>query len=276
MGHGTGILVEDDVNGSGTFLLTCYHVAIGRQPRDPAKTARDIRDSPDELQWRLLRRTRDKVWYPEPGGIQIDESVRFIEHRGRVDGIDLVAIRVGLSEDLVTYPIKVSEIAGGSSRMAGTSLAIVGFPFDEQTDNFLPICKGALVASESAVASQGVGLYLVDGLTRPGMSGSPIYTVDHVPWVRVDEETANLFRGQDRGELSPLELVKRVDPSKLQGETFTAPQFAFAGIYCGRMTDGDEAQLSLGIAVGPAAVAELFNDPVVAQHPYPPAPPGST
>ncbi|MCJ2044237.1 serine protease [Methylobacterium sp. J-078] len=120
----------------------------------------------------------------------------------------------------------------------GRQVFVVGYPVGISFSNVFPIWKGATIASEPLVSTNLSGyitneVFLVDGLTRSGMSGAPV--------IRLLDPDEPLFT-----EGGGTVLGKNRDPLLL-------------GVYAGREgVTTNEADLALGRVWKVGAIEELF------------------
>ena len=108
-------------------------------------------------------------------------------------------------------------------------LFILGYPF---RDRGLPIWKQATLASEPDLARNGPHHMIVDTLSRPGMSGSPVI---HRAMIRGEVETSPILP-DDPGEGMYTNI-----------QDFRFPVTRFIGVYSGRLLtrSADDAQLGI-------------------------------
>jgi hypothetical protein len=149
---------------------------------------------------------------------------------------------------------------------------ILGYPFDG--DHFaksfgnahgheLPIWKRGSIASEPEM-SLGGRVVLIDSLSRPGMSGSPVVIAeDHDMMTTNDSETIKALKDET---LSPLERVMQINVDSMR--SVRERHFNFFGIYSGviGLTKGND--VALGKCWTSAALQELLDAPVGGAMPH--------
>ncbi|MBR2803199.1 trypsin-like peptidase domain-containing protein [Candidatus Saccharibacteria bacterium] len=117
------------------------------------------------------------------------------------------------------------------------SVFIVGYPYGKRASmeyNAMPIYKSGSIASEPALSYfPGRKSFLIDSITRPGMSGSPVIAVSH------------------NGYISDKVIC-------IDGSTY----YKFLGIYSGRI-DGDmKGESSLGIVWDKSLIFKIIADEI--------------
>jgi hypothetical protein len=265
IGHGTGFLVDFD---DRLVLVTNYHVVTARNPEHPAAVLPGYPDSPDELGFLILRNEDGRLI---PQEVTTPVALGWVEHPDRAKGVDLVAYPIGLPPDARPSPLPIDFIRAGAEHplRPGEDVLIVGFPFSELVDDFLPVWKRGSVATEPIIGHRQLPRYLIDALSKEGMSGSPVYAVERDRVLDADEEVLAPLRAAQAGEMSALDALVSVDPSALN-KWRSEDRFRFAGVYSGRIGLKDGGDLALGIAQRIDAVLRVLEDGVVADHPYPP------
>jgi hypothetical protein len=274
VGHGTGFLVRPPAEGGQVFLVTAWHVATMRDPKDPSHTIGKS-DSPDSLWFQpLIPRDMDGTFMLPGYRIEITPDTVWREHIDRQAGIDLVAFHLPEAYRPVSFPLPWTSIENGVAPVAGTDAVIVGFPFkfkdvpQDGGDLDPPIWKRATVASEPGAPAFGNKRYLVDALSRPGMSGAPIFRIRHDNESNLEGIVESLQQRHDDGDLSFWDLKLAVNEVALLQSPAAGQRYEFVGVYTGRLTAGGSG-LDLGIAHTPEAVAELFHNGIEAVHPLP-------
>lgn len=267
IGHGTGSLV--DIDGR-LVLVTNYHVVTARDPQRPAALLPGYPDSPDELSFQILRVDDGRL---VPDVVSAPVELSWVEHPHRGKGVDLVAYPIELPPDARPAPLSIDFIRAAIDRplRPGEDVLIVGFPFSELVDDFLPVWKRGSVATEPAVGHRQLPRYLIDALSKEGMSGSPVFAVERDRVLDADRDTLLALQAATTGEMSALDALMKVDASALTNWR-SEDRFVFAGVYSGRIGLKAEGDLALGIAQRVDAVLEVLEDGVIGEHPYPPSP----
>lgn len=139
----------------------------------------------------------------------------------------------------------------------GVTAQVIGFPQGLSTGFGLPIWKPTFIASEPhydvSIGSQKVRAFFIDGRTRPGMSGSPVFAQYTGTW-----DTTDPYR-----DVNPSEPGFRFRDDIALG--FTALEFI--GVYSGRVTGGAEDDAALGLCWRREVVDEACSNPNGGQNP---------
>lgn len=266
IGYGTGFVYHHAL-AKRRFLVTNYHVLTARDPRNPSMLEPGYPDSPDELVWSALTKPN---FVARSGGLSIGADAQFIEHRRRADGVDLAAIAISFPEDTLVVEHDRLDCDNSIEIQVGMEVFIVGFPHGFGIHDLFPVWKRGTIASEPLLKEDGMSRFLVDAFSHPGMSGAPVFAVARRQMVRLGRESAQLFSAHEKGELSALDFIKNLDVSELQSGGFDGMALRLIGIYSGRLTLPHNKDPNLGIVYGTELLDELFNDPVVVPHPFPP------
>lgn len=265
IGHGTGFLVavEDEVT-----LVTNYHVVTARDPRAPASLLPGYPDSPDLLRFRAVQ-MRQPVAPVLEGEISLANG-EWLEHPRRGEGVDLVALRVHFDEDVRVFPLPFERLGTRSEDLrVAAEVTIIGFPFSDLVDKFFPVWKHGTIATEPSIDRNDLPNFLVDALSKEGMSGSPVFVVDRDHRFAVSPEAGAVMSAHERGDANISEVIKVLADGGL-GPARSFEQFVFAGVYSGRVGFPSVGDLALGITWKPEAVRELLEEGVRGVHPYPP------
>ena len=140
------------------------------------------------------------------------EEPAWTEHPTLGDKADIVALPVKEMTNMVGEINSISLEGESYKRYVGSELNVIGYPYGQIGGPF-PIWSKGSIASEPDVDIAGLPVFLIDCRSRPGQSGSPVFT--H-------------FRA---GEIVESE-----------GQFFEAkrPQNYFVGVYSGRLrSDSD-------------------------------------
>lgn len=156
--------------------------------------------------------------YHDLSSPEAPEIPGWFEHPSLGRKVDIVALKIGDEEKI--HPVQ-SESSPWDKVQVGSDLFVVGFPLrlSDQPNDF-PIYKGTTIASEPGVYRQGSRPFVyVDGKTRPGMSGSPVFYRHH-PTISNNGHLLSLLTGK----------------------------WSFYGVYSGRDHDAKDAyEAELGI-----------------------------
>lgn len=252
---------------SQRFLVTNYHVLTARDPRNPNMLEQGYPDSPDELVWSVLTKPN---FVTRSGSLSIGVDTQFIEHRRRTDGVDLAALAIAFPDDALIVEHNRLGCDNSIEIQIGMEIFIVGFPYGFGHHNLLPVWKRGTIASEPLLKEDGMSRFFVDVFSHPGMSGAPVFSVARRQMVRLRRESVQLFSAYEKGKISVLDLIARLDVSELQNNGYDGMALRLIGIYSGRLTLPYNKDPNLGIVYSMELLDELFNDPVVVSHPFPP------
>lgn len=277
IGSGTGFVYEVEGVTDRQFLITNYHVLTGREPQNPAQLLPNVNvpDSPDELEFSVLTEPDpsdpDQIFYPQRGGISLTNNGPWLEHRDRAEGVDIVAVPIKFPQKSIVLTQKQLDLVEDIAFEVGSDLTIVGFPFGFGAGDFLPIWKRGTVASEPLFKPNGQARFYIDATTKSGMSGAPVFATRVRDMIALDEGTAAVMKRREAGEISDLEVLRQIDPSRMR-KTVAVRQFRLVGIYSGRMTVHQDQDPHIGIVWEKQLIDELFSDPHPTEHPFPPLP----
>ena len=264
IGDGTGFMYYDE-RSERNFLITNYHVLTCRDPKEPERLLSGYPDSPDEIQFYSWD---ESTKYPVSGSFKIDESTQWIEHERRSDGVDIVGLPITFAEDSIVISQKNLDLVDDVQIEAGSDLFIVGFPFGFSAGNFFPIWKRGTIASEPLFKPNGISQFYIDSYTHPGMSGSPVFAIARRNMVTVSREYAEKMEMVRKGEISALDILSNI--SKAAANPVEKQCLQFVGIYSGRVNLQGNRDPNIGIVWQKSLIDDLFINPIVATHPYPP------
>lgn len=174
-------------DGSTLYFITNWHNVTGRNPQSNEPNGSF---TPTHLHiWfiEMQNRADETSRYTKFIGKEIalyDDSgnKRWIEHpNGRL--VDIVAIKIDNYdwEDSI-YTINSKPTLPDFKPMCGDDCYIVGYPDGFKGPGGMPIWKRASIATEPELNYQKSPLFLADSLTRPGMSGAPVFSRVHGIW----------------------------------------------------------------------------------------------
>lgn len=225
----TGFLWE---NNNQKFLITNWHVVTGfdpktQQPLDPNGI------TPDKLKIQLRLKENLKLCesYEIPLFSNQDKPLWKV-HKDFQSKVDVAVIKIDPPEKFKTYPINKIEFTDFKLEN-GFDVFIVGFPKGISGGLNFPIWKRGSIASEPEIDLDNVPKVLIDGLTREGMSGSPVIA----QYVGVYSE----------------------DPNNLQGDDWFGTGRKLLGIYSGRIIGHSEFEAHLGIVWKASVIEDIVN-----------------
>jgi hypothetical protein len=175
IGVATGFVVEKN---NKRYLMTNRHVVLfcGQDP------------SPDDVggwicanklairHYQSVGQGMSWVWVTEEL-LDATGKPRWLEHPTLHGQVDLVALPLAHTENLLFHPLDLELRKIDMVVSAGDPVSIVGFPFGMAETAGLPIWKTGTVASDPDVNFNDRPMFIVDTTSRPGMSGSPVYAV---------------------------------------------------------------------------------------------------
>ncbi len=118
----------------------------------------------------------------------------------------------------------------------GSEVFVVGYPFKDNQDPYLPLWKRGSIASEPLMPWDGKPIFMIDAASRPGMSGSPVFRRVFGPAPTLDNNSSI--------------VINHMAVMTTQ----------FAGVYSGHLTKEDE-NLTIGIAWHGSLVSEILASP---------------
>ena len=266
IGNGTGfIYFHREMNSH--FLITNYHVLTARNPKYPARLLEGYPDSPDELQWKVFKKGTMEV---SSGSIDllVNNNIEWIEHSMRDQGVDIAAVKIEFPDDASVWSQDLLGLVDDIDLEVGAELFIVGYPYGIAVGDVFPLWKRGTIASEPLIKSNNLSRFYIDAATMPGMSGSPVFAVETRKEFGLKGDSAEALREHEEGKISALSFFTKLDPQAL-AESYNKKYFRLVGIYSGRLVGG-EKDPSIGIVWNFHLIEELFTNPVITKHPYPP------
>lgn len=210
-------------SGSTLYFITNWHNVTGRNPRTKKYNGSfapshlhiwfyEMQGRAGENSRNVKRIAREVALYDENG------NPNWIEHpSGNL--VDVIAIKIDNYDwKNSIYTINKNNFPLNFEPMCGDDCYIVGYPDGFKGPQGMPIWKRASIATEPELDYQNSPLFLADSLTRPGMSGAPVFARVNGLW---GQEGAQISIGGD----SPIPL---------------GYLHKFIGIYAGR--EGREAE----------------------------------
>lgn len=264
MGSGTGFVYQPE-GVDRKFLVTNYHIISARYPKEPHKLLPGFLGSPDEIQFSVLTRPDCQ---PKCGGISLvaNKEYAWIEHKDRVQGVDIVAIPIEFLDDAIILTQQQLNLVDDINFEVGSDLFIIGFPYGYGAGNFFPIWKRGTVASEPLFKPEGLPRFYIDSFTKPGMSGSPVFATEIRDLIFLKDETKSNFEKYQRGEISALDFIKDLDVDRTVKPVPTKC-FQLVGIYSGRIPGHGDQDPNIGIVWQKKLIDELFAEPRIVKHP---------
>lgn len=217
----TGFVVE---RGSRRFLITNRHVVLGESDTRPDS----IEITHNRAGQLGQHERRIESLYDGAG------RPRWLEHPAQQPSLEVDVVALPLVEvaGIETFPYDPWSPGPGLTARVAEPLSIVGFPFgvtggvgDDQT---FGVWVRGFVASEPEVDWQGLPVFLIDGRTRRGQSGSPV----------IAYASGGVVPTADGGTA-----------------VFAGPVEQFFGVYAGRITEESD----LGVVWKASVVREVVD-----------------
>jgi hypothetical protein len=177
-GHATGFLI---VCRGQPFIATNWHVVTGKNPKTGItnnanpQTMRIFHRCVDRSQYHYGIRAMDEPLYTP------DDAPRWVEHDQRDLSrfedpnlaIDLALLPLSQIEGCVLCPYYWESLVRQPYVEVGSEVSIIGYPLHKMGVLNYPIWKTGHIASDFE-AHPDQKHFLVDSVTREGMSGSPV------------------------------------------------------------------------------------------------------
>lgn len=251
-GHATGFFVR--VKGA-ILLLTNWHVVSGLDPENPSEQ-RSAAPSPHYLKANLIRDTTlSELTIP-----LYDSKMAplWLEHpAGRAVDLAIIELPEGLASHFNFHDIYSVEDTTEISEMVGRDVFVVGYPFSSaelqkgfgaNVPHFLPVWKRGTIATEPKVRL-GDRVILIDTLSRPGMSGAPVFmTHDSQEYLPASEKAADAMRRMNECRPDEIDstLQLLMDADLGNAKKVFVKRFQFLGIYSGTIGSTKLAEVALG------------------------------
>jgi hypothetical protein len=265
IGNGTGFIFKPD-GVDQKFLVTNYHVLTARYPNKPDTLLPGFQGSPDAIRFSVLKKDDYQPAYREFSMLKNGKPISWLEHKHRVQGVDIVAIPIDSPQNTVTVSQNELGLVNDINFEVGSDLFIIGFPFGYAAGDFYPIWKRGTVASEPLFKPDGLSMFYIDSFTKPGMSGSPVFAMESRPFFKLKREEAKLFEQYKQKELSATDLIKQLDESSFSN-AYYKKCFQFVGIFSGIIIHGDKDP-NIGVVWQKQLIDEIFVNPSYVEHPF--------
>lgn len=228
IGIATGFPWEEEET---IYLVTNWHVVTGIHPETNQPINKNG-TTPDNL--RIWIHQKEHIGKCETHDINLyDKQGRpcWLEHKNFGQKVDVALLKFDLPDDLIVFPINNRPL--GDFRIeVSHDVFIVGFPRGISGAGRLPIWKRGTIASEPELDMDDLPKILIDGLTREGMSGSPV--------------------------IAQYIGYYRTNPSEMSGDDWFGQERTFLGIYSGRLPGQDEFEAHLGIVWKKDTIDEII------------------
>jgi hypothetical protein len=172
LGSATGFVVSLD---GVSMLITNRHVVTGRRQTD-GEILSDHGVTPTHLDIRHLRSGALVDWTTRRVPLYENGQPCWTEHPVFGSRADIVALPLSVDGGLQLLPHSLEARPDNQTADLSptTDVSIVGYPFGRTGSGDLAIWTRGVVASEPALAFEGLPVFLVDSRTRKGQSGSPV------------------------------------------------------------------------------------------------------
>lgn len=259
--HATGFFIRTE---QSIFLVTNWHVVSGVDPARPnnahggppyyiKSTIYGKEGSLTELTIPLYDREMKPLWYEHPDGMEVD----------------LVALKVPLQLEKYYHFFDIAGVLNHHHKIAehvGKDAFIIGYPFNRQellatfgddAAYYLPVWKRGSIASEPAIRLGG-RVILIDSLSRPGMSGSPVVIAEEVDEIVTNSrKNAEALRKLSAGG-NALDALLQLDTHDLVPKK--VKKYQLLGIYSGTIGTTRLAEVALGKCWHIDVIKQLFDN----------------
>jgi hypothetical protein len=235
--HGTGFLWRHD---DKVYLITNWHNVTGVHPFDGSHLNKGA-CVPDSITYHPAFRSFSSgsyVVHRETFTRSLYEHFHepfWVQHtQFETMRTDIVALEVSSRPSLM---VTLQDM--GFENLfthVGSEVFVVGYPFKDNQDPYLPLWKRGSIASEPLMPWDGKPIFMIDAASRPGMSGSPVFRRVFGPAPTLDNNSSI--------------VIKNMAVMTTQ----------FAGVYSGHLTKEDE-NLTIGIAWHGSLVSEILASP---------------
>jgi len=223
LGDATGFLIKKE---ESFYFVTNWHVVSGRDPIS-RNVISPTAATPNKI----------KVWHHAQGnlGKWIQKTYNLLDADGgslwkekvldNGEILDVVLLKVDKVNDVDFYELDLASANVDLLISPSEPVSIIGFPYGRASAGKFPIWKTGHVASDIDLNFDNKPIFLIDGTTKPGMSGSPV-------------------------------VAKRVGSYAVQGGiAMGGSRVKFMGIYSGRARDEDSlANSNLGLVWKPQVI----------------------
>jgi hypothetical protein len=242
------------------LLVTNWHVVTGLNPAEPSHcdkpipelmkvTVRGREGGILELSLPLYARDLAPMWYEHEDGHAVDIAIyplrvelanhfEFVDLMSMMDDDD-IDIEVAKEVFILGYPFCKTELEES---------------FGQDAPYYLPIWKRGSIASEPG-SPYGGRVVLIDSLSRPGMSGSPVVIAQEQSHMVSDSsKTQAIFRRIEQGDLRAYTELDRETTRDA-----TVKSFNFFGVYSGVVGTTRMAEVALGKCWSADTLVEVIN-----------------
>ncbi|MBL4601526.1 MAG: trypsin-like peptidase domain-containing protein [Emcibacteraceae bacterium] len=230
----TGFFYAD---GEEIYLVSNWHVLSGRNPQtgQPHHNSGAI---PHSLSFPLMRKKNhlnDSTNHTVLLVNKQDENL-WLQDRGYGQRVDVAVLKLDINlSDFANECTNLNNNANDLDISAGIDVFVLGYPLNQSKQRNIPVWKKASIASEPYYPlDDHYEGFLIDCSTREGMSGAPVIARQFGFYLRQDGEVS----------LKP------------------GIHSRFLGIYSGRYTGNDLAEMQLGIVWKEEHIQNIISDGV--------------
>lgn len=240
--NGSGFIYA---RGDVFYLITNWHNVAGKNP-ETGQCLSDTLAVPDVISTAFRLPEHLGQWKRQQLALYLDDGMHepaWFVHPTHLNTVDVVAIPVppAISTAYALFPINRIEFDEKFPIEVGDDAFVVGYPFQDPSEDQFPIWKRASIASEPQIDVDRLPKLLIDTATRPGLSGSPVIM-----------QRAGLH-GASEGTLAPDTIIGTIRN--------------FVGVYSGRV-GADEVRAQLGIVWKKSVIDEIIDARVYGRPPY--------
>lgn len=265
--HATGFFVKTK---DQILLVTNWHVVTGLNPAEPSKMTGVC--IPEILKVTVISKENTLTELSLP---LYDKNLKPLweEHPER-NAVDIVVLPISREVEKHFYVFEILSKLDSSQikQTVGTDAFILGYPFskDHLSDAFgdsnhyyLPVWKRGSIATEPKLKIADK-LILIDSMSRPGMSGSPVVISEYVDVMTAKNEKANdIIKRINAGDTSALLEFDENDVTNEKVKTFN-----ILGVYSGVVGSTKLQELALGKCWHIDTLVDLIENHVSGEMPY--------
>lgn len=227
--HATGFFVKTkDV----ILLVTNWHVVTGLNPSNPSETLGQI--IPEVLKITVISKEKMVVELSMPLYTK-DMAPLWFEHPDR-NNVDLIALTLPKQLEVYFDFFDISSKMDNThiEQAVGKDVFILGYPFSkdellscfgDNTHYYLPVWKRGSIATEPNLKI-GDRILLVDSMSRPGMSGSPVVITEESDVIMQPSKNKEVYERINSGD---IKAIRELDVNNLSNKKIK--RFNILGVY---------------------------------------------
>jgi hypothetical protein len=180
----------------GYFLVTNWHVVTGRNPATGQPLNQQTGAVPDHIVIAHHVENALGTWHQVVEPLySADGTPLWLEHPTLGRRVDVVALPLTLTAGSTFIGYDPHEEGVAIKYGISRPLSIIGFPYGRTGGGLLGIWTQGYVASEPELDFDDLPLFLIDGRTRSGQSGSPVIAYADGGMVTTDDGASSVFSG---------------------------------------------------------------------------------